>query len=558
VIISYALKNALEHDGKSSNSSVLNACFIEGLEKSEIKEIMPLISEVVTETNAMSIDDQKKQFELVKENISARKTRKEGELPELPNAEDGKVVTRMPPEPSKYNHIGHALSFLLNYIYAKKYHGKCVLRFEDTNPEKVSQEYVDAMKTDVLDYLDIKPDSIRVVSEDMDLLIRYADELVTKGYAYVCSCAQEKLRDNRHAGLECDCRKQFNIKNLDEWRAMKEGKYKEGEVSLRLKGDMQALNQVMRDPVIFRIISTLHYILKDKYKVWPMYDFYNPIEDHLCEVTHILRSDEFAPRIELQDYLRKLFGLKQQTIMQYGRINIIGATTQGREIRELIESGDYIGWDDPRLVTLRALKKRGIVKETYYELLNHLGFQKKSPTIDFQMIASINKKFLEHVSRYYFVENPIKITISGAPQLKAKIPLHPDLEKGFREYKTDQEFYLTKTDYDEMKNGNYRLMHLLNFKVEKISPTKPVSFSFTSEATDPKVETKFIQWLPANAENVKTIIRMPDNAIINGLAEPEIKKLKVGDIIQFERFGFCRLNEINKKTVEYEFRFGHK
>jgi len=292
-IIAYSLKNALEHEGKCLQGNVINALFHEGLKKEEIKDISKLINEKVNFVNSMRLDEQKKEFDQLKELISKRETRGENELPKIPNVIPGKIVTRIPPEPSKYNHIGHAISFLFNYSYAKEYNGKCILRFEDTNPEKVSQEYVDAMKKDVLEYLDIKPDEIRYVSDDMEKLYSYAEQLINTDNAYVCFCEQEKLRELRHKGKECEHRNQTKKENMDYWKEMLNGKYKEGEVSLRLKGDMKSLNQVMRDPVIFRIVETPHYKLGNRYKVWPMYDFYNPIEDGLCKVTHILRSNEF-------------------------------------------------------------------------------------------------------------------------------------------------------------------------------------------------------------------------------------------------------------------------
>lgn len=556
-IEAYALKNALEHNGKAISASVLNSLFIEGLKKEEIKDTLPKINEIVSQINSFSEAEQKEKYDIIKKELKKREVRQEGELPELPNAIMGKVVTRLAPEPSKYNHIGHALSFLINYLYSKKYNGKCVLRFEDTNPEKVSQEYVDAMKTDVLEYLEIEPDETRFVSDDMELLYGYAEEMIKKGHAYTCFCEQEKLRDLRQEGRECPHRLLPASKNMENWKEMLKGKFKEGEVSLRMRGNMQSQNYVMRDPVIFRIISSPHYKYKNKYKVWPMYDFYNPIEDNLCKVTHIMRSNEFEPRIELQNYIKDLFRLPRQEIIQYGRFNIIGSKQQGREIRQLISTGEYIGWNDPRLFTLRALKDRGIVKETYYELLNHLGLSKKSPTIDFNLIAAINRKYIENSPRYFFVPSPTKIKIKGCPELVAKLPLHPSENLGFREYKTSQEFYIPEEDFDLMQNTNYRLMHLLNFKSEKIG-IRERDFSFISAEPDNKLGVKFIQWLPANAENMKITIRMPDNTLVKGLGEPELIKLKEETIIQFERFGFCKLHSIDKKKKEAEFWFAHR
>lgn len=542
-MLAYALKNAVEHEGKGQAGNVLSSLFHEGLEKDKVKEIMPKINECVKKVNSMNLEKQKQELEKLINFVSKRDAREEGELPKIPNVIEGKIVTRLPPEPSKYNHIGHAISFLFNYVYAKKFHGKCILRFEDTNPEKVSQEYVDAMKTDVLEYLDIKPDDIRFVSQDMDLLYNYAVKLIEKEKAYVCFCDQETLRDLRHNGKECKHRAQSSKENLDYWKEMLKGKYKEGEVSLRLKGNMSSLNQVMRDPVIFRIINTPHYQLKDKYKVWPMYDFYNPIEDGLCNVTHILRSNEFEQRIELQDYIKELLNLPKQTIVQYGRFQVMDATTQGREIRELISSGKYIGWDDPRLVTLRALKRRGIVKETYYELLTHLGISKKSANLDFDMIASINRKIIDPIAnRYSCVFNPVKLKIKNFPKIKEiEVKIHP-LKQDKRKISLDDTLFISKEDFESYKGKEVRLMNLFNIKILN---EKEAEFIGEEQKNIPK-----INWV---SQGVDVDIMMPDATLKQGFADRAIQNLKVDDLIQFERFGFLRLDNSNKGKLTFWF-----
>ncbi len=545
-ILAYALKNALEHEGKCMQGNVINALFHEGLKREEIKDISKIINEQINFVNSINLEEQKKEFDNLKGLISKRETRGEDELPRIPNVIPGKIVTRIPPEPSKYNHIGHAISFLFNYSYAKEYNGKCILRFEDTNPEKVSQEYVDAMKTDVLEYLDIKPDEIRYVSDDMEKLYSYAEQLINTNNAYICFCEQEKLRELRHKGKECEHRNQTKEENMKYWKEMLNGKYKEGEVSLRLKGDMSSLNQVMRDPVLFRIIEAPHYRLKNKYRVWPMYDFYNPIEDGLCKITHILRSNEFEQRIELQDKIKDLLNLPKQTITQYGRFQVLDAVTQGREIRELIESGKYIGWDDPRLVTLRALKRRGIVKETYYELLKHIGISKKSATLDFNMIASINRKIIDPIAdRYSCVFNPIKLKIKNNPKIsEIKVKIHP-LKEEERTIKINNEVYISKEDFNANIGKEVRLMNLYNIKIIN---EKEAEFLDDNQKNIPK-----INWV---SEGINVKIMMPDAEMIEGFSEKAVEKLKVNDLIQFERFGFLRVDEIKKDKIV--FWFSHK
>ena len=553
-ILKYALQNAIKFNGRANPGAIVGKLLKEDSNlKSKIKELSKDIQKTVKNVNKLSLEKQKAKLkEIAPEMLEKKKTEKK-ELPELPNAVMGKVVTRIPPEPSKYNHIGHALSFLLNYLYAKKYNGKAVLRFEDTNPTASKQEYVDAMKKDVLEYLNINPDKTVYVSDDMPRFYKLAEDLIKRKKAYVCFCNREKMQDLRHKGKECKCRSNSAEKNLEEWKNMLNKKYKEGECVLRLKINLKSDNHVMRDPVIFRIIYAEHYRQKNKYCVWPLYDFENAVEEEFCGITHILRSSEFGKmRIELQDYIKDLFGFKKQEIIQYGRFNVVGAITQGREIRELIKEKKVVGWDDPRLVTLRALKRRGIKPEMFYELALKVGLSKTPTNIDWAVISSINRKILDaSANRYFFIENPEGIQIKNAPEMKIKIKLHPEHEeRGTRNFKTNEMFYISKNDFEELKEGKlYRFMHAFNFK------KKSNQLVFDSKELEKYKQhgEKIMHWLPKNEKLVDVEVMMPDAKIMKGLAEPSVKNTKIDEVVQFERFGFCKLDSVEKDKLVFWF-----
>lgn len=542
-IRAYALKNAIEY-GSAVVGKVLPKLFNHGLDKKEIGKIMPELNKIVNDVNKLSAKEREKEFEKLKEFVKEREV-KEKTLPEIDVSGLDEVVTRLAPEPSKYNHLGHAMSFLLNYRYAKKYDGKCLLRFEDTNPEKVTLEYVDAMKEDVLDYLDIKVDAIKFVSDDMDLLYDFAEKLIEMDKAYMCFCDRETMQNLRHEGKECSCRKNKKDENREEWKKFLKGEYVKGEAVLRIKGDMKSNNHVMRDSVLFRAIPARHYKYGDKYKVWPMYDFYNPIEDSLMGVTLILRSNEFDLRVELQDYIKDLLNLKKQKIIQYGRFNVIDFTTKGREIREMVESGELIGWDDPRLITLRALKRRGVSREAIYELVEQVGLSKHQVNLNFDMIAAINRKIIDgQTNRYFFVDNPKKIKIIGAEKKVVEMPLHPDHpERGVRKLHAGSEFYIGE---ELEKNVNYRFMHLFNFCNGK----------FISSEPDEKLKARMVHWLSIDDKNVNVKVFMADGKWLFGMGEPDLVNVRVGEIIQFERFGFVRLDKVCEEG--FEFWFLHK
>ncbi|MBI2451478.1 glutamate--tRNA ligase [Candidatus Pacearchaeota archaeon] len=543
-IKAYAIKNALEF-GKAEPSKILPKLFRHGLEKSEIKNIMPEIIKTAKEINSLSKENLLDLFKEYEKFVKVREE-KEKDLPELKLKDTKNVVTRLAPEPSKYLHLGHAMSFLLNYLYAKKYNGKCLLRFEDTNPEKVSQEYVNSTLDDIKNYLEIKIDGIRYISDDMEILYNYAEKLVKIEKAYMCFCDREKMQDLRHKGVECACRKNSIEKNLAEWRNFLKGKYMKGEAVLRIKGDMKSQNHVMRDSVILRAIAKKHYRHGNKYKVWPMYDFYNPIEDSLMGITLILRSNEFDLRVELQDYIKDILGLKKQTIVQYGRFNVIDFTTKGREIRDLIASKEFLGWDDPRLITLKALKRRGIVKETIYELTKQVGLSKNQVNLEFEMLAAINRKIIDATAnRYSFVANPMEIKIKNAPKIKQiSIPVHPE-KKETRNLRISKMF-ISEEDFKKFKGKEIRLLHLYNIKLDK----KENKAEFMS------LENKDIQKINWVSEPVKCKILMPSGIYLGGLAEKTIERLKNNEIIQFERFGFAKLDK--KRKNNYEFWFAHK
>ena len=548
-----ALENALKYKGKANPGAVIGSILaLEPGLKKDMKSLSKKIQGIIKEVNSMSAEEQEKALSRLPKLERPEKEEKKG-LPELPDAVKGKVVTRIPPEPSKYTHLGHALSFLINYTYAKKYDGKCILRFEDTNPEKSTQEFVDSTLDD-LNYLGIKPDKVIYVSDELPMFYEMAEKLIMKKKAYVCHCSRDEMKKNRDEGRRCCLDKSDAKENTAEWKKMLTGKYEEGEATLRLAGDMGSKNHVMRDPVIFRINKAEHYRQKKKYCVWPLYDFENSISDSVNGITHILRSSEFGSmRIELQDYIKDLLGLKKQVVVQYGRFNIKGATTKGREIRELIKEGKVSGWDDPSLVTIKALRRRGIVNETYIELMNQMRLSSNTAkNIDWSMISSINRAILDKdVNRYFFVENPVEIKISGAPEQQVELKLHPDFpERGSRRFTAGESFYVAKEDYEKFREGKLiRLMDCLNFEITG----KKYKFHSKSVEEYRKNGSAIIHWLPKEEELANVEIRMPDNEIKKGLAEPSVKNLKAGEIVQFARFGFCRLDKKEKNKLVFWF-----
>jgi len=554
----YALMNAVEYKGKANPGAVIGKILSEHPEsKDNMKAVSMQINKIIKEVNAMTLDAQTKELlRLVPDHFESEKQKKDKrkedrkELPELKNAVMGHVLTRIAPEPSKYNHLGHAVSFLINYMYAQKYQGKCILRFEDTNPDKSTQEYADAMQSDVLEYLDIKADKTVHVSDHIDKYYEFGQRLITEGKAYSCTCTSEEISAKRRDMLDCKCRSKSIKEVQKDWEEMKKGKMKAEAMTLRLKIDMAHKNAVMRDPVIFRLCYSPHYRQGTKYKVWPMYDFENAIEEGSMGITHVFRSNEFESRIELQDYIRGLFSLPNPEIRQYARFNITGAVTQGREIRKLIESGDYLGWDDPRLVTLRALKRRGIVKEAFYELTKVIGMSKSSHTLDFSVIASINRKLLdEKAFRFFFIPDYQEVTVKGAKENAVELDLHPTVHEGGRKFKTKDKFYLSKADLAEIKDGEMvRLMDCLN----TVKKGNDYLFdSFDIDTFRKKGSKRIIHWLPKDDTIVNVEILMPDNTITKGYAEGTVKILEEGDVVQFERYGFCRLDAKSKDKLVF-------
>jgi len=535
----YALQNALKFNGKANPGAVIGQLFSKDPElKKKAGELTKKVQEIVNQVNKISVDEQKKELmKIAPELLEEKKEKKKKELLELKNVK-GKVITRIPPEPSKYIHLGHAVSFMINYLYAKKYNGKAVLRFDDTNPEKAKKEYYDATEED-LKWLGINYDSKIIASEHMEEFYKIAEGLIKKNEAYVCFCEQETMRNFREKSKICEHRENTEKKNLELWTEMLKGKFKEGEATLRLRGDMSNANAVMRDPVLFRIVDKAHTLTRKKYKVWPMYDFETVVGEEIAGITHIFRSNEFgAMRIELQDYIKDLLKFRKQEVLQYGRVSVKGYEMQGRVIREKIEKGEVKGWDDPRLMTIMALRRRGIVPETFHELALEAGLSPTETNLDWSVVASINRKIIDPTTkRFFFVKGNHKIKIENSIK-EVTIPLHPEnKDLGIKKIKVGKEFYVQ----DEIKfNETYRFMHILNFKNEK----------FISEPYEQNLKAKIIHAVPAE-DAVDVQILMDNGEIIKGKGEGALKSLKEGEIVQFERMFFARLDDKKKMLFVY-------
>lgn len=552
LIYKWALKNAHDHGGSAQEKAVISKVIAERPDlKASIAVLLGLVREVVGRVNSMSPDAIAQALsELAPELMVERKVEAKRRLPPLPNAVPGNVVTRLPPEPSGYMHIGHALSGLLNYLYKEMYGGKVWLRFEDTDPRKVRPEYYDSYR-DGYSWAGIKWDHEKCNSDDMELFYRYAAELIESGKAYACACSRETVRRLRSEGVPCEHRAQPVEVNMELWEGMLEGRFSEGEVSLRLVGDMASTNTTLRDPVIMRIVEKPHPLKGDRYRVWPTYDFAASVEDAICGVTHVLRTSEFMLRDELQDLIRSYLSMPNPTYVEYERFEFEGTPVSRREIRSLIERGVVSGWDDPRLATIASIRRRGIVPEALREFVErYVALTQSRKVYSWDLLYAINRRLIDdRAPRMFFVKDPVRLRLEGAGVLEVDVPLHPNGRLGARRLRVSGEVYVPAEDVRTVgPGGALRLKFLGNVTLRSVSDGDAEG---VLDVAPPSPGLRVIQWVPVEeAVSVKVLIPgpllNPDGTlnessleVVEGVAERAVSSLEVGTHVQFERFGYC-------------------
>jgi len=556
-----ALLNASEHDGKTRNDSIISKVIGTKPElRSRIKDVIPLISETVIDVNKLSVEVQRKELESKYAELLIVKPKQERiGLPPLEGAEQGKVITRFPPEPNGYPHIGHAKASIIDEEYAKMYGGKLILRFDDTNPEKERLEYYAAIKVG-LDWLGVKYDLIKNTSDDMEIIYKKAKELIEAGHAYVCTCDKETISKNRREMVSCKCRSGDLEQNNTRWNKMFD-KFKPGEAIVRFRGDMSSENTVMRDPTLLRIIDELHPIHKNKYRVWPNYDFAVSIEDSIDGITHAFRTKEYELRTELYYTLLDKMGMRKPKMLEFSRLEFEGMPVSKRVLKPLVEEGKVSGFDDPRLPTLEGLRRRGIVPEAIRKFVISLGFTKSDTMPPFETLESFNRKIIDPESiRLFIVFDPVKITVTNNNLTEIEISNHPQNNMGKRQINIDGNFYISGNDAKTLNIGDeIRLLELYNIRITKTGSEMEGEITDTSYKPDiPK-----IQWISRkNPVNIEVLIsdvlfindQFNENSleVKQAITEQHYLELNVGAEIQFVRFGYCRKDSANQAIYTHK------
>ena len=522
------------------------------------EEIIPIVNKVISNVNTLDIGKQTKELEaLAPELLVKEKKERDFSLPNLPNAEKGKVITRFPPEPNGYLHIGHAKASIVDYEYAKMYGGKFILRFDDTNPENADIKFYEAQKED-LKWLGINWDKEYNTSNNLEKHYKLAEELIKNKHAYVCTCEPDFIKECRYEGNECNCRHCDDENSIDLWKDLKDGG--RDNAILRMKGDMSCDNTAMRDPTLFRIIEKEHPLQGEKYRLWPTYDFAGAIEDSISGVTHPFRTKEYELRDECYYKLLDFLGLRKPYLMEFERLNIEGMPVSKRKIKPLIDEGKVSGYDDIRLPTLRGLNKRGITPEAIKQFVFSQGISKVESTATFSLVESANRKLLDpKTKRYFFVADPVKLNVKQAPGKEKQIKLHPtNIDLGSRIIKSKDVFYIPKNDADKLKiNETFRLKDLFNVKI--LQKNNDLSGEYAGE--DLISNTAKIQFTTDDFVEVDVYIpdllykndKFNENSlkIVKGFAEPAVLDVKHGEIVQFERFGFVRIEKNEDKITGF-------
>ncbi len=563
--------------GKVNTGSVIGKLlYLKPELKSKVRELIPEINKAIQEVEKLDKEKLEKLTSEVKP-LFEKKEESKGDIT-LPNAEEGKVVTRFAPNPSGFLHIGHARAIVLNHYLARKYKGRFILRIEDTDPDvkKPMLEAYEQIPRDVEWLTQDKPDQIVIQSDRLDLYYKLIEQLIREGKAYVCLCKPEEFRKYRDAKKPCPHRDQPVERNLELWEKMLSGEFKKGEAVVRLKTDLNHKDPGVRDFPIARIVENPHPRVGYK-PVFPLYNFSVVVDDHLLGITHVIRMKEHTNNAVKQSFIYKAFGWKEPIYIEYGAL-LTDMPTHKSEIRKLIEEGKITGWDDPRIPTLMALRRRGILPEAIYEyILKDVGLNKADIKVDWNKIYYYHKLRVDKKTpRYFMIRKPIRVVIENYDDLVSlvkkvqdgleenpyirerfslkdgkvyvRVPKHPEAELGIREIPLEEVLLIDERDAKILNEKGYlRLFDLFNIKFkgefevkygyeELEKKEKALAVEIDSFEVEMALQNKWkiVQWLPESYSEKAKLLEL------DGYKEALVEKNIKEDYVHFLREGYYK------------------
>jgi glutamyl-tRNA synthetase len=547
-----ALQNAVKYGGVPQAGAVVGMVMSAHPEfRPRAKEVATLAKEAITDVSALSSDDRVAQLQArapeMYDAIFAKHEHRKV-LPDLESAEHG-VVMRFAPNPSGPLHIGHARAAVLNDAYVKQYGGRYILRIEDTDPKRVDPKAYEMVKEDIR-WLGLGITETVTQSERLLLYYDLCRQLIEKGGAYVCTCDNEHFRELKQAKTACPCRDQPVEKNLRLWEKMLDHTFKEGEVTVRIRTDLNHPDPAMRDFPAFRILDTPPHP-KVKAHVYPLMNFSVVADDHLLGVTHVIRGKDHIANTRRQRYIYDHFGWKVPVYRHYGRMGIEGVVLSTSQMRLGINEGMYTGWDDIRLGTLRALERRGITPDAVRNAVLAIGIGDTDISFSWDNLYAENKKIVDPVAnRYFFVPDPVTAQINGAKPHTAHAMLHPgDASRGTRTLAFEGTVLLPGREITPDVTM-IRLKDLFNVKITWNGSIPTFSYAGDSLAEARAAKAHIIQWLPAQDSVNCTLLTQEGE--MSGACEPAVKK-ELGNVVQFERVGFVKIDAVGNDGVRAYF-----
>jgi len=515
---------------------------------------------------------------------------------DLKSGKHEQIHTRFPPEPNGYLHIGHAKSIVLNFGLAEKYHGKCNLRFDDTNPEKEEVEYVDSIKKDIRWMGYDWEDQEFYASDYFDKLYGFAQQLINKGKAYVDDLSQEEFNAIKgtptEPGKESPFRNRSVEENLRLLEEMKEGKYKNGEKVLRAKIDMTSPNMHMRDPILYRIKHTPHHRTGNKWCIYPTYDFAHGQSDSIENITHSLCTLEFEVHRPLYEWLIQELEIFPSKQTEFARLNLSYTVVSKRKLLELVQEKHVAGWDDPRMPTISGIRRRGFSPEAIKNFIHKVGVARRDGITDVALLEhSVREDLNKKTNRFFGILNPLKVVITNWPEDKEEVLTginNPeDVSAGIREMKFGREIYIDRGDFLEDPPNPKKWYRLGPDREVRLKYAYIIKCTGYDKNDQGEVTTLYAEYDPETRSGQDTSgkkvkgtlgwvsarhgigaeIRLydrlfqtenlndidddfknhlnPDSLTINkeAILEEALKTAQVGDTVQFERVGYFRVDE---------------